>query len=202
MVVVTKIQTQKKQGDRFSIYLNEEYGFSLSGLDLSVSGLRVGQELSEDEVSEWQSRSEEGKAYNAAVRFLSYRARSQREVRDYLGRKEYPEPVIDAVVERLTASRLLDDIRFAQAWVADRMALRPRSRRVLTQELRLKGVGQDDITVALEGISEDDYASTLKRIVDKKRREPRFADNKKLTQYLMRQGFGFADIKLALEDSA
>jgi regulatory protein len=201
VAVVTKIQTQKQQGDRFNIYLDGEYSFSLLGLDLSLSGLREGQGLSEDEVAAWRSRSEEGKTYNVAIRFLSYRQRSCREVREYLERKEYATPVIESVVDRLLAAGLLDDAKFAQAWVADRMALRPRSRRMLMQELCQKGVSQDDIGSGLAELPDEEYALIIRRLVEKKRREVRYRDDQKLIQYLLRQGFGFADIKLALEGS-
>jgi len=201
-MMITAIETQRRRADRFNIFVDGEFGFALSGLDLSTAGLRVGQELNADQLAEWRLRSEEGRAYGAALRFLSYRPRSRREVEEYLGRKEYGREVTEAVVERLTAAGLVDDLAFAAAWVANRVALRPRSRRMLEQELRQKGVGAADIQAALDGLPEDEYLETIRRVAAKKQRSAQYQDPEKLRQYLLHQGFGWAEIKRALDGSS
>src|SRR5207245_3733744 len=117
MPVITDIKQQKKTATRYSIYLDTKYAFSLSDLDLSTSGLRVGHSLSTQELEDWQQRSEEGRAYFQALGFLSYRLRSLREIKDYLARKGYDVDLIDPVIQRLTDQGLLDDAAFAAGWI-------------------------------------------------------------------------------------
>ena len=57
------------------------------------------------------------RALDSALRFLSYRPRSEQEVRRRLGRQAWPAEVIEAVVARLRAVGLLDDAAFARLWV-------------------------------------------------------------------------------------
>jgi len=72
--VVTDIKRQRRVGStRFNILLDGEYAFALSDLELSNSGLRVGQELSAHEVEEFRGQAGEAKAYTLALRFLEIR---------------------------------------------------------------------------------------------------------------------------------
>ncbi len=95
-----------------------------------------------------------GKDYSntlsAALRFLSYRPRSETEVRRRLSHRHLPQ-AIDRVIFLLKQNRYLDDAAFAELWRRSREQRRPRSRRALQQELRNFGVEPEVIEKALEG---------------------------------------------------
>ncbi len=78
----------------------------------------------------------------AALRFLSYRARSEKEVRDKLKKRFSPEE-IDLVVEKFKEWNLLNDAQFAQNYAESRARSKPRSHRLLQLELQRKGVKLD-----------------------------------------------------------
>ena len=88
------------------------------------------------------------KARQDALRLLSYRARSQAEVRRRL-EKSYPPAVIEQVLAQLTAQGYLDDAAFAREWRRSREKRRPRSRRALEQELISLGVDREIVQDAL-----------------------------------------------------
>lgn len=198
MPKITDIKQQKRSTERFSLYIDGRYSFSLGDLALSNSGLRIGQELSGDEVERWQSQALEAKAYNAALGQLSYRRRSRRELADYLKRKEYDEEISASVIRRLEDLGLIDDAAFASAWIADRQLLRPRSRRTLQVELMKKGIERDTIADALSQVSEDSQLDALTGLIERKRRQSAYADPQKLMAFLARQGYGYDQIKKAL----
>lgn len=198
MPVVTDIRQQSRRTDRYSIYLDKRYAFSLSDLELSSSGLRRGRELSDEDVEYWRRQSGEGKAYDAALKYLGYRARSVREINDHLRRKGYEAEVIEGIIGRLVENRFLDDALFAEQWVKERQSLRPRSRRALEQELMQKGVSREIIQDALTSIGEEGHEQMLNDLIAKKRRQVRYQDDEKLMAYLARQGFGYDQIKKAL----
>jgi regulatory protein len=66
--------------------------------------------------------------------------------------------VQQAALEHLRRTRLVDDEAFAAAWVENREAFRPRSARALRAELRRKGVGEQEIASAVEGVDESEAA--------------------------------------------
>jgi regulatory protein len=199
MPVVTDIQQQKKDSSRYSVYIDGEYVFGLDGLDFSGSSLRIGQELSQVEIEDWQSRSAEGKAYNAAVRYLSYRQRSRYEVQKYLRDKEYDDTTIELTVQRLLKLQMIDDRAFAESWISDRMRLKPRSRFKLVAELREKGIDADTIESALSELSRDDEIEALRGVIAKKQRN--YDSEAKLVHYLGSLGYNYDLIKEALTSS-
>lgn len=198
MPIITDIKQQQRHSGRFSIYLDGQYVFSLDDLALGSSGLRVGQELSGRDVEQWQKRSAEGKAYNAALRFLSYRPRSRHELRDSLLRKEYDPQTVEAVLVRLEGAGMVNDAAFAASWVASRRALQHRSKQVLLMELLQKGVAKDTATAVLQEISSDDQLETLVQLAARKSQLGQYKDPQKLIAYLSRQGFRYSEIKQAL----
>jgi len=181
--------------------LDGEYAFALSDLELSNSGLRVGQELSAHEVEEFRGQAGEAKAYTLALRFLEIRLRSRRELLDYLVvRKACERNEAELALARLEGLGLIDDLKFAQAWIADRQAVRPRSKIRLAQELAAKGISRDVADQALAAVDLESEVVVLRKLIERKRRLPAYRDQQKLTNYLMRQGYRYDLIKEALED--
>ena len=89
------------------------------------------------------------KAKAAAYHYLSFRARSVKEVRDKLEEKDYPEEIVAQVIADLERQRFLDDCEFARRFVEARLA-RANGSRKLAQDLRRKGVGSEIIDEILK----------------------------------------------------
>jgi regulatory protein len=202
MPVVSDIRRQKRSDTKVNVYLDGKYAFALSDLELSMSGLRVGQELSHGEVTEFLGRSVVEGAYSKAVRFVGVRPRSRQEVEGYLRRNGVAEDVAGGVVERLERVGLLNDAAFATSWVANRQLLRPRSRRRLEQELIGKGVSKDDIQEALSELGGDEELESLVVLAERKQRLQQYREPERLMAYLARQGYSYELIKKALENLA
>lgn len=200
MVKITAIKQQVKRSDRYSVYVDEKYLFSFSENELITSGLKKGQELTKQELSALKDRAVLDKAYDRALNLISHRPRSEFELRDYLKRKDYDEEAIVQTLNRLSERGYIDDLDFAQRWVATRRLLKSTSKRRLFQELRQKRISDDIISQVLEG-DETDEKQVLRELVEKKRRQSKYQDNQKLMQYLARQGFNYDDIRSALADS-
>lgn len=201
MPVITDIKKQKKSDQRYSIFVDDKYAFGLGDLELSASSLRIGTVLSDAEITEWKERTEANRAYFQGLFFLSFRLRSVFEMREYLKKKDWDAEVIDLIIERLTEESQLDDLVFARAWIQTRQLQRSRSKSHLRSELMLKRIDRGLIDEALSEISEDGESDAIDKLIAKMRRQSRYSDNKKLSEYLGRQGFKYADIKKALARS-
>lgn len=201
MPVITDIKKQKKSDQRFSIFVDDKYAFGLGDLELSGSSLRIGAELSDSEIGEWKERTEANRAYFQVLFFLSFRLRSIYEIREYLKKKDWDGEIIDLTTERLTQEGLLDDLIFARAWIQTRQLQRSRSKSHLRSELMLKRIDRDLIDEALSELAETGEDDALDRLIEKMRRQSRYSDDKKLSEYLGRQGFKYGDIKKALARS-
>lgn len=194
---ITAIKQQVKRSDRYSIYLDEKYTFSLGESDLLRSGLRIGQELDERQVTELQDTSRLGKLYDQTLNLLSFRPRSEWELRDYLKRKKQAPQDVDETLNKLSKSGYVDDKQFAQRWVENRRLLKPISKRRLQAELKQKRVPNPIIDEVLED-DETDEREVLRALVARK--TARYPDRTKFMQYLARQGYNYDDIKAVLAD--
>ncbi len=160
--------------------------------EIVAARLKVGQVLSDDEIEALREHGSVEEAYNRALDYLSYRPRSQAEIATYLQRHDIPETQAEEVVERLKAAGLVDDEAFAQFWVENREQFRPRGPRALRYELRRKGIGQEAIDQALEGV--DPLADAYQAAARKAQQlshldQPEFF--RKLVDYLARRGFDY-----------
>ena len=197
---ITGIKQQVKRSDRYSIFIDGRYGFSLSDTALLDNKLVPGQELSAKEVREFKQLSQDDKLYNLTLRYVALRPRSRWEIETYLERKKAAPALTSKILNKLSDIDLIDDKKFAVAFASDRRQLRLASRRKIIQELRQKRVADDVIQIAVGNKAEDEHAA-LHEVIDRKRRQSRYHDDLKLMQYLARQGFNYGDIKDALKDS-
>lgn len=90
-------------------------------------------------------------AYAAACVYITPRERCAAEVRSHLARKGFDAGEIEEAIRRLTAERLVDDMRYARLFAESRARRSPRSGRLLAREIREKGV---DAAIAEEAVAE------------------------------------------------
>lgn len=163
MARITAIEPQKRHPDRMNIQLDGEYAFSLAGV--LAARLQVGQQLGPSDVTSLVSDDAREQAYASALHFLSYRTRSEAEIRQHLRKQEIPDDVLEDTIGRLRNTGQADDMSFAGAWIENRSAFRPRSRRALAWELRRKGVPDETAESALAHLDEPAlaYQAALKK---------------------------------------
>jgi regulatory protein len=130
-------------------------------------------------------------ALNAALRLLSYRPRSQKELEQRLARKFVPE-LVQYAISHLKSTGLLDDTAFARMWRESRERQRPKGKTALMSELRSKGVDKETARDALEGLDEEALAlKAAQKLLPRLARLSRRDFQQKLAGYLQRRGFSF-----------
>lgn len=196
---VTSIKQQVKRAGRYSIFVDDKYAFSLSETALLESKLASGQELSAGQVRQFKQLSGEDRLYNQTLRYVAMRLRSAWEIEQYLARKKASPHLIEQILNKLSIIGMIDDDKYAEAYVSTRRLLRPAPRRKMVAELRAKHVAGDIIERAL-GQEAADEQTALLAVIERKRRQTKYQDDLKLMQYLARQGFNYNDIKTALKD--
>jgi len=193
MKKITALVVQKRNPNRVNIHLDGEFAFGLARI--VAAWLRVGQELSEEKIEQLQAEDARERAFQQAMLFLSYRARSESEIRQNLRKHEIPDPVIEQTLERLRQDGLANDKQFAQAWVENRSTFRPRSRRMMAMELRQKGLNDEAVSSAVANVDDETlaYEAAQKRVARYKGLEWN-EFRKKLSDFLARRGFSYSVI--------
>jgi regulatory protein len=196
-VTITAIKQQERLKGRYSVYVDGRYAFSLSADALLDAKLYNGQELDTTELKSYKKLSADDKAYGLALSYVARRMRSRWEIGDYFRRKGYELELAEQLLSRLSNLGLIDDAKFAEAWVRNRRLLKPVSRRRLLQELRQKHLADAIIQDALAEDETTDVA-VLRELIERKRRISRYQDDQKLLRYLVGQGFSYDDVKNAM----
>lgn len=187
---ISALSVQKRNPQRVNVYLDGEFAFGLARV---VAGwLQIGQSLTDERIAELQAEDQYETAYLRALHYLDYRPRTQAEIERKLKEHEVPDSVILSVLERLTELGLVNDARFAEAWIENRTEFRPRGRRVLKSELRLRGVDEELIEQSLEALDEEAlaYQAGLK-YVRKLEHQDWQKFRQKMLGFLARRGFSY-----------
>jgi len=138
---------------------------------------------------EWDADS----LYAYGLRLLTYRPRSEHEVRQRFRERAAPVELVDSAIERLRQAGFIDDEAFAQTWVDSRRRVAPRGDRLLQHELAAKGVPRAAIEAAVA--SEADPVVLARAAATKKARslagEPEPVFVRRLTDFLLRRSFDY-----------
>jgi regulatory protein len=197
---ITALRTGKGRSQRVSIYLDGEFAFSLDPEVVAREGLQTEQSLSAERVEVLVESDQHQRCLSAATRYLSYRPRSESELRDRLRRRGFDAETMEPVISRLKEQGLVDDAAFARYWAENRESFSPRSRWLTRVELRQKGITDDIIAKAVNVI--DDEASAYKAALSKAHslRQLDYEDfRRRLGEYLKRRGFSYGVLSHAVE---
>jgi regulatory protein len=201
-LIITQISPQKKDPRRENIYLDGDFAFGISAEARFEARLKVGQALTEQEVRKIVFSDQVGKLFISAQKFLSFRPRSEKEIRENLKRKlekgEYVEPdkILDEVTRKLEKLDLINDVEFTRWWVEQRQKFRPRGERLLRLELHQKGIPReiiDEVFFAYEAPAKE-IDRIAQKVLGRYKSLPPLEFRQKLGGYLARRGYDWDEI--------
>ena len=218
---VTDIKEAVRDPNRVNVYINDKFFCSLDITQVIDLHVKIGRQLSGEELDELKRASEFSKFYARALEYALMRLHSAREIHDYLVRKTisrkirvknrktgeyqtkekpgYDASLVPLVFERLKQHGYIDDYRFATIWVENRNVKKGISTKKLRLELMQKGIDSKIIDQVFDETSRNDD-DELAKIIAKKRHK--YSDDQKLIQYLLRAGFNYSDVLDALSADA
>ena len=141
------------------------------------------------------------------LRLLTAAPRTRVQLADALKRRLVPAEAAEAVLSRFSEVGLIDDAMFASAWVESRHYGRGLGRRALATELGRRGVGREDIAVAVSQLTPEAERATALALVERRisstAGQPRPVQVRKLVGMLARKGYpaglAFSVVREALD---
>jgi regulatory protein len=132
-------------------------------------------------------------AMNIALYALAPRARSRAELHAHLIKRNFDESIAEAVLDQLELEGLLNDLEFAQLWSESRQRQKKMSKRIISQELRTKGVSQDIIDEVIAEIDDESEYKLAYELAERKYRSCSHLEPEKIygriSGALARKGF-------------
>jgi len=192
----------QKNGKRVNIYLDGKFGFGIDLENYVTLGLKVESELTDEKVKEIIKKAEFQKTLEKILKFATLRPRSEREVRGWLKRKKVHESLHKDLFDRLNHLDLVDDRKFTEWWVGQRLEFSPRAKRIIDYELRAKGIKKEVIDEVLSEVKVDEEG-VAKTLLEKKsyrwKKISKLERKKKMTEFLARKGFSWEIIVRAID---
>ncbi|GAX91801.1 regulatory protein RecX [Effusibacillus lacus] len=201
---ISAIQTQKAHPDRVSLFVDGEFVLGIRRELAYHLKLRIGQEVTAEDVSRWKQEEECLQAKELAIRYISARSRSRQQVLSYLIRKEIPQEVAEVAVKFLESQGYLNDDEFASEFVRQRLEAKPRGRRMIRWELQQKGIHNDTIERAMAVYG--DEVEAAKRLLSRmslqkgKDREQNRKTEQRIARFLASKGFSAETIQSILKN--
>lgn len=204
MAVITRITQQKRDLERFNIFLDGKYAFSVHETVFVKYGLTKGMTLEDWTLDEVIYEDQISKAFNRALHYLGFRMRSEFEVKEKLLELEYGEAVVLEAIVKLRRLGFLDDKNFAEALMETRIRTSKRGPRKIQEELKQKGIKKELLEEVLESYSEESQITIARELAEKEASKNRALSPRQTEQriqnLLQRQGYSFSIIKEALAD--
>ncbi|MCL6659333.1 regulatory protein RecX [Paenibacillus polymyxa] len=190
-LIITRVERTKSRQARYRITFGIH---SITVLEDVMIKYRMtqGNTFMKKDLEEIIVADERQRTYSQSLRFLEHKPRTRHELSQKLRQKEFAAPLIEETLDRLEREKLVDDDLFAKEWTRQRMEGKRKGKLWIRQELRQKGIANDLIVEALEGISTDAEFETALSAGRKKwnqvKGDVKEKKNKTLP-FLMRRGF-------------
>lgn len=200
MPKITKISPQKNSSYKINVFVDNKFATGIDDTTWIEYGFKIGDTITSAQVECLKETNHFNKAYNSALKLLSYRPQSCLEIKQKLFKK-YTSQTISEVIKKLKNHNLIDDQEFANLWIKERSRTKLRSRRHLISELQKKGIDKETISNAMSLIMLDDIEieSATKLLIKKLKQLNTTEVNEKAKIYLARKGFDYKIILAAQE---
>ncbi|MCR3954993.1 MAG: RecX family transcriptional regulator [Gudongella sp.] len=200
-MIITNI-TQQRDPERVNIFIDNQFAFGLFYSTKVDLGLKKGMEIDEGLLENIKSRDELQSAKSKAYQYLSFRQRTQKELEDYLVRKEFSRNTVDIVIEQLREAGYVNDLDFARAYIRDKTSHKSFGPYRIRNELAQKGISKESMEQALD----EEYHEEIQDLVDlvRSKYSSILADRtekgfRRIGGFLQRKGHSYETIRKVLD---
>ncbi len=199
MKTITDIKPQVKNPTRCNIYLDNSFYCGLELETVMRHRLKIGASVSPEDLDEIQAESETMRALDKALNFISRSQKTKKQVGDYLESKGYLKKTIEAVLDKMSAYKFVNDQNYAKDYA--KSASKSKGKRLISLELKRKGVSIDDMSEALNDIDDETETEAATKIAEKylKNKEKTRENAVKCYKYLLSKGFDYETAKEAAD---
>lgn len=188
---ITSCERNKKNKDRYSVYIDDSYAFSISEEDYITLGLYEKKEMTADEIDYIKDTVNFRAAKSDAIKYMTAKLRTAKEVELKLASLGYDASAIEKAVGELCALGYINNKLYVQKYVFDRSKLKPIAKRMIKYELLGKGIGEEDIDEVLDSWDVDESV-VAEGLIKKKFGKYNMKDDKtilKIYNFLRHRGF-------------
>lgn len=199
---ITNIEQQKKNKNRMSIYIDNEYAFGLNISIYEKYNLKKNMEVTEEFIEEVLINEEKNKAVNQGLKILTASQKTEKEVRDKLGVLDFEKDIINYAVDYLKEQRYINDEQYTESFIKDQLNFSKDGRRKIRTKLYRKGIDMETIDRMISVIADDVFIENALFVARKRLKTMTFGDeherDQKIFRFLFYKGYDFDIVKKAV----
>ena len=192
---ITSIEVQKRNVNRVNVYVDEAFNFACDAELIYKQGIQKDSIIDIEAIKEIVKEDEFIKCKNSAIRTVEKTYKTEKELRDKLTEKGFEEDTIKRAIEFLKEYNLLNDEKYAEMYIKDR--LRSQGRNKIKYALIRKGVSEDILLDKLSNIDTEDENDTAFKLAEKKynilkkKESDKYKLSQKLFRFLLSKGYDY-----------
>lgn len=187
---ITKLEVQKNDKNRVNLYVDDEFYSGIPAELVYLEHLKTGLEIDEKDLKKIIFENEKSKAMSRVTKYIGSSLKTQKQIRDYLRKKEYSDDTIEFVMSKLAEYNYIDDKKYAQAYVLTYG--KKYGKLKLISQLKVKGVSEEIIECVLEDNKVDSIESVASKYL--KNKVMSYEVSQKLFRFLYSRGYEFDEI--------
>ena len=187
---ITKLEVQKNDKNRVNLYVDDEFYSGIPAELVYLEHLKTGLEIDEKDLKKIIFENEKSKAMSRVTKYIGSSLKTQKQIRDYLRKKEYSDDTIEFVMSKLVEYNYIDDQKYAQAYVLTYG--KKYGKLKLKSQLKVKGVSEEIIECVLEDNKVDSIESVASKYL--KNKVMSYEVSQKLFGFLYSRGYEFDEI--------
>lgn len=187
---ITKLEVQKNDKNRVNLYVDDEFYSGIPAELVYLEHLKTGLEIDEKDLKKIIFENEKSKAMSRVTKYIGSSLKTQKQIRDYLRKKEYSDDTIEFVMSKLVEYNYIDDKKYAQAYVLTYG--KNYGKLKLISQLKIKGVSEEIIECVLEDNKVDSIESVASKYL--KNKVMSYEVSQKLFRFLYSRGYEFDEI--------
>lgn len=181
------------KNNNYNIYLSSGEVITINEEVITENELLLKKELDTELYNKLLYEDKICKAINAAIKYITIRLRSKKEISDYLLKKNFSSEIVIAAINKLEKNKYLDDDKFASAFIKDKLNFTTMGDYKIKLELSRLGVASDIIEKNINMIDQELLEAKIKKIIEKdiqknKKYNGRELKNK-IYSHLLSQGY-------------
>ena len=187
---ITKLEVQKNDKNRVNLYVDDEFYSGIPAELVYLEHLKTGLEIDEKDLKKIIFENEKSKAMSRVTKYIGSSLKTQKQIRDYLRKKEYSDDTIEFVMSKLVEYNYIDDKKYAQAYVLTYG--KKYGKLKLKSQLKVKGISEEIIECVLEDNKVDSIESVASKYL--KNKVMSYEVSQKLFRFLYSRGYEFDEI--------
>lgn len=204
---VTDLLPQKNNKHRVSVFVDNEYAFSLDETDAVLFKVKVGTQLSAADIQRLTMEGNFTKARDYAFSILSHKMLTEKQLSEKLMEKGYDKAVSSEVCRELISLGYINDEEYARLFL-EHCTMKLWGKKKISYEMKQKGLSDETIAICLEDFFEDDMTDEMVRAIRQKYQGSDLSDFKvksRITRHFASRGFNFdfidKCIRLSIEEA-